>query len=97
MRLWNLKRADRHEGGFPGANLTSPRVITENPTAEGCNITWPQGDLGKEKGAAVFQPQIPEVLTNDIPQSATVQGEICYVGMRKHSVGRLLPCISVLQ
>lgn len=48
-------------------NPATTRVITENPTAEGCNTTRPRDNLGTEQGA-ISQPKLPEVLTNYTPQ-----------------------------
>jgi hypothetical protein len=58
MRVVNL--------GYP----TTTRVITENPSAEVCNIKQPQDKLGKEQERAISQPRFPEVLTNYTPQKA---------------------------
>lgn len=54
-------------------NPTTTRVIAENPTAEGCNITQLLGNLGTEQGD-VSQPEFPEVLKNYTPQKVTTPG-----------------------
>lgn len=63
----------------PG-NPTTTRAITENPTAEEQNTTWPRDNLGTEQGA-ISQPEFPD--------GASARLEISYVSVAETLRGEL--------
>lgn len=65
MRLWNPERCREERRWLPWLPSVTTTMITENPSAEVCNIQHPQGKLGR---VAISQPKFPEVLTNYTPQ-----------------------------